>query len=237
MVVPNKKTNSSVPVLLPRYVQFCLSGDYVMKLRPKAAPGIVAIKPLKCLSQRCPDCARRRGFQDFLRLRNALAPRLGWLHVVFTLDRNKTGSPQEGYRDISRAWDRKISRTLSRRFGRIASIRVFHEHDDGFPHSHILMRNPALLKESQLEPKGLLRDLNELAHRAGLGHVTECERVRGIGKIASYLTKTSREPGPHYVNAPANTRLIQASRRLIPRRRGSGLFTVEVVKRHEPRSP
>ena len=237
MVVPNKKTNSAVPVFLPRYVQTCLSGDYVMKLHPKAAPGIVAIKPFRCLSQRCPACARKRGSQDFLRLRRALAPRLGWLHAVFTLDRDKTGSPQVGYRDISRAWDRKIRPALSRRFGKFTAIRVFHEHEDGFPHSHIVMRNPALLKESKLEPRGLLRDLNELAHRAGLGRVTECERVRGIGKIASYLIRTSREPGPHYVNAPANTRLIQASRGLIPRRRGSGLFTVEVVKRHSAGSP
>lgn len=203
---------------IPKYVKACAAQAWTLILH-NTTTGEITILPFRCRSWRHEgECRRRKGAQDFVRIREALKKRPAWVYMVLTEKRR--GSKREAYKRIWRKWQ-SLRQWIQRSFkgGKLEYIALVEQHKDGWPHVNILVYLPAFVAAAQADWQTLRRKVNKAAIRCGFGLHFWLEPVRSNAAIAGYFVKLCHEVAKitqSPVEAPRRFRRLRASRGLLP---------------------
>lgn len=229
-----------------KYIKACECRQWHLRVWPRAVddkgeiteqPEQAIAVPFRCRSWRHEgECREWKGSQDFARIREAIASRAFWCHMVVTY-RNPGGEPDDAvFRKCVFHWA-KLRKRIVRRFGKIQYIQTWEVHRSLWPHVHIAISNRNLQEAAVWEPKtNWIRLLLRSAHECGFGYVGWLEPLRSQDELAGYLVKIEREltgTGKEYqipLNAPKNFRRLRASVRLLPPPYKNPDYTGELVK-------
>ena len=114
-------------------IRRCAEGSHVLILRNKKT-GVVSFVPWTCGSWRCPRCCRKKGAQDFVRVRDAMLARgPHWVEIVLTLPHKNFANPFLAFVALYSMFQKVVQR-LSYQYGRIEYFQTVEIHADGFPH-------------------------------------------------------------------------------------------------------
>jgi hypothetical protein len=208
----------------------CESGAWTIASWKVKKPGRVHLRPFKCQSWRHEgECRERAGARDFVRCKQGIESRDGWLYVVLTYDQKRWSGQWAAFKAGGKMWNKLRSR-LVRRYGKIDYLQTWEAHQNGFPHVNLVMHNEEMLKRCEGNGwKKFRQELKKMAVEVGFGMVLTVETVRDEKKMAGYITKLSRQlsalpkemTGANVkdqtpVNAPKHFRRLRASRGLLP---------------------
>lgn len=203
------------------YVAACAAKAWTLVTWKRDDPSKWVMRRFRCRSWRHEgDCRLWKGAQDFVRCREAISSRPGWVYVVLTFDPKRwPGGPFEAFSGSGKSWNRLRS-NLTRRYGKLDYLQTWEATKKGWPHVNILIHNPKILS---MDWREFRQDLKRRAVQAGFGEVLWVEPVRDKEAMAGYLTKLARElvgavrKDQVPVNAPRHFRRIRASRGLLPK--------------------
>lgn len=212
----------TLPPPLPRgrlrYVAACIGKAWTLVTWKKGEPGKKRCRCYRCNSWRHEgECRRRKGAQDFVRAKEAILSRDGWMYSVLTSDPRDT--EQETYVLGGERWNRLRS-SLTKRFGKFEYIQTWERTKKGKAHVNVVLRSPKILAMGW---RRFRRIYGKLAVRAGFGKIIWVEHVKDSVAMAGYMVKLAREltgsdaKNQVPVNAPRHFRRIRASRGLLPK--------------------
>jgi len=237
-----------------RYVAACEQGRWTIKTWPKANPEKVGYHQFECRSWRhAGKCRQWKGAQDFVRVKEALESREGWLYLVLTFDQSRWKNEWASYRGGGKMWNNRLRSSLTRKYGKIDYIQTWERHQSGFPHVNLVIHSKAMLGACTVEDcthrrkvgsrvglcagyAALRQEIKRAAIDAGFGPVLWLEPMRTRDGLAGYMTKLSRElvgagvKNQVPVNAPAHFRRLRASRDLLPPMHKNDKFTGELLQ-------
>jgi hypothetical protein len=207
--------------------------------------GSVTAAPFRCRSWRCRRCSWEVAREDYRRVEHAACSRGWWLYVVLTFDPSQWSTPWECYLGASKLWNDRLSKVLSRQYGRIEYLQTWERTRRGWPHMNLLLRSSDLEDEVKKLPderrftpegdhgRGRLahwtawrRWMTDAAPRAGFGKRVWVEIVDSRESMAAYLVKVAQEfsrsafkdGDQRPLGAPPHFRRLRASRGLLPKR-------------------
>jgi len=237
-----------------RSILACELGSWTVKTWRKDDPGKVGYRRFECRSWRHEgECRQWKGAQDFVRVKEALESRDGWLYLVLTFDQSRWKNEWSAYRGGGKMWHNRLRSLLIRKYGKIDYVQTWERHQSGFPHVNLVIHNKAMLTACAVEDcthrrrvgsrvrlcagyAALRQEIKQLAVRAGFGPVIWMEPMRGREALAGYVTKLSRElvgagvKNQVPVNAPSHFRRLRASRGLLPPPHKNDKVTGELLK-------
>ncbi|MGH7209789.1 MAG: hypothetical protein ACREIL_10450 [Nitrospiraceae bacterium] len=200
----------------------CENKAWTVAYWPKGHNDQVRLRVFKCRNWRHPgECRLWKGAQDFVRIRDGLKARSGWLYVVLTFDPAKSKNEWAAYRSGVHKWDR-LRKRLTRLYGRIEYVQTWESTRKGWPHVNLVIHNEKLLEAYRTDPAAVERWFKDTAASCGFGWNVYLQEVYGQDSMAGYMTKLSRElVGAQHKdqvpeNAPRHFRRIRASRGLLP---------------------
>jgi hypothetical protein len=191
---------------------------------PKSDPSAKRAHRFTCRSWRHEGACRDwKGAQDFVRVRDAIASRSGWVYIVLTFNPQQWGDEWEAYRAGVKLWGR-LRRRMERTWGKIEHIQTWERHQSGWPHVNILIHNEHLAADCAGDGWKKVRKewLEPNAIACGWGMRTWIEPMKDQEAMAGYMTKLARElvgagvKDQVPINAPKHFRRLRASPGLLP---------------------
>ena len=205
------------------YIEKCEVQAWHLETWPKNGDGEHQCHPYRCGSWRhAGDCRLHKAQQDYSRIRDAIASRTHWLHVVLTYPTWTSEDVKALYRQGLHDWAKLRKRTKTR-YGEYKYIQVWERTRKGYPHCHMAVSCERLFSECGSDPiRNFHNQLRDAAVECGFGKIGWCERIDSPEIMSKYLSKLCEEisgNGKDYqtpTNAPKNFRRLRASVRLLP---------------------
>lgn len=223
-----------------RYLDACRDAAWHLKVWPKGEPSSVRVVPYRCRSWRhAGNCCLWKGAQDFVRIRDALASKPGWVYVVLTYRQSAWPNPTVLYRAGVAHWS-ALRQRIQRRYGKLAYVQTWERHQSGFPHVNVTIHNPAFFRSACDDWRGLRAIVEEMAVAVGFGFRVWLEPLKDRDAMAGYLVKLAREltgagaKDQTPTNAPRHFRRLRASRGLLPPPHKNPAMTGELVRAPKP---
>lgn len=208
-------------------VRRCAEGSHFLILRNRKTGG-VSFVPWTCRSWRCPRCRRKKGAQDFVRIRDAMLSRgPHWVEVVLTLPHKNFHDPFAAFVSLYSMFQKVVQR-LSYEYGRIEYFQTVEIHKDGFPHLNVGLFNEKIWQACEGEGWRRWRQvLKPIVVACGFGYVLHVSPLWDgeSARLAAYFIKLSGKLSGEFtgadaknqspVNAPRNFHRLRSSRGLL----------------------
>lgn len=204
------------------YIEKCERQGWHLELH-NVNDGELFTAPYRCGSWRHEgDCRQYKSQQDYSRMREAIASRTHWLHIVLTYPTWISDDLTALYRQGLSDWA-KLRKRTKRRFKEYKYIQVWERTRKGYPHCHMAVSCERLYLACGTDPiHNFHQYLQADAVACGFGPIGWCETIHSPEIMSRYLSKLCEEisgNGKSYqipVNAPPHFRRLRASVRLLP---------------------
>ena len=227
----------------------CESGAWTIASWKVKKPSRKHFRKFKCRSWRHEgECRKRAGALDFMRCKEGIESRDGWIYVVLTYDPKQWSGKWEAFKQGGKMWNRLRSR-LNRKYGKVEYIQTWEAHQSGWPHVNLIMHNLEMLRicgpQGSKSWRKFRKELNKMAVEVGFGKRIWVEPMRNGEEMAGYITKLggklsalpeemtgamAKDQTP--VDAPRHFRRIRASRGLLPAKFShEGVWTGRMIQK------